>query len=140
MTIGKNHEAPAGYALTSTIKRLLEHLTEVDLYSVKDLNHVTSTLANLRDIVKQADSSYSPKLIELLSKRLDVCQTLLDGLLSRLGRLKGDLPTIHERLISILRSISLANTRSKVRFNCSRTMPRFYRPGILLILTTVLSY
>jgi len=114
MTIGKNNEAPAGYALTSTIKRLLEHLTEVDLYSVKDLNHVTTTLANLREIVKQADSSYSPKLIELLSKRLDVCQTLLDGLLSRLGRLTGDLPTIHEKLISILRSISLANTRSKV--------------------------
>ena len=116
MTIGKNNEAPAAYALTSTIKLLLQHLLEVDLYSKKDLEHVTHTLERLRRIVKKAetDSSYSPKLITLLSNRLDVCQGLLDQLLERLGRLTHDLPAIHEKLISILRSISLANTRTKV--------------------------
>lgn len=116
MTIGKNNEAPAAYALTSTIKLLLEHLLEADLYSSKDLEHVTHTLERLRSIVKTAetDSSYSPKLITLLSNRLTVCQGLLDQLLGRLGRLTHDLPTIHEKLISILRSISLANTRTKV--------------------------
>jgi hypothetical protein len=116
MTIGKNNEAPAAYALTSTIKLLLEHLLEVDLYSSKDLEHVTHTLDRLRGIVKNAetDSSYSPKLITLLSNRLSVCQELLDQLLVRLGRLTHHLPTIHEKLISILRSISLANTRTKV--------------------------
>jgi hypothetical protein len=114
MTIGRNNEAPAAYALTSTIKRLLDHLTEVDLYSAKDLDHVSGTIQNLRQNVRNAESSYSPILLTLLSNRLDVCQSLLSNLLLRLGRLEDGLPEIHEKLISILRSISLANTRSKV--------------------------
>lgn len=113
MTIGRNNEAPAAYALTSTIKRLLEHLIEVDLYSEKDLAHVKQTLQNLRGIVKNASGSYSPKLITLLSNRIEVCETSLQVLNDRLGRLGGDLPTIHEKIIQILRSISLANTRAK---------------------------
>lgn len=121
MTIGRNNEAPAAYALTSTIKRLLEHLTEVDLYSAKDLDHCTHTLYKLRKVVETAGPSYPPTLITLLSNRLDVCQALLDGLLSRLDRLKGDLPKTHEKLISILRSLSLANTKAKV---CFGSFPR----------------
>lgn len=114
MTIGRNNEAPAAYSLTSTIKRALDHLIEVDLYSAKDLTHVEHTLGSLREIVKKADASYSPKLLSLLSNRIEVCQGALDTLQERLKRLGGDLPTIHEKVISILRSISLANTRSKV--------------------------
>jgi hypothetical protein len=126
MTIGRNNEAPAAYALTSTIKRLLEHLTQVDIYSAKDLNHVTHTLKNLRNVVETADSGYSPTLITLLSNRLDVCQNLLNTLISRLDRLKGDLPKVHEKLISILRSLSLANTKSKVSLVDIRMIPRFF--------------
>lgn len=113
MTIGRNNEAPAAYALTSTIKRLLDHLTEVDLYSEKDLTHCSHTLAKLREIVKTADSHYSPKLVTLLSNRIELCQASLTNLQNRLDRLGGALPTIHEKLISILRSISLANTKAK---------------------------
>jgi len=113
MTIGRNNEAPAAYSLTSTIKRLLDHLTEVNLYSEKDLVHLSSTLENLRVIVKNADASYSPKLITLLANRIEVCQSLLSNLQCKLARLGGDLPKIHEKLISILRSISLANTKTK---------------------------
>lgn len=119
MTIGRNNEAPAAYALTSTIKRLLDHLTEVDLYSVKDLDHISRTIQNIRQIVRNAEATYSPKLLALLSNRLDMCQSLLTNLLVRLGRLADGLPAIHEKLISILRSISLANTRSKVCITCS---------------------
>jgi hypothetical protein len=117
MTIGRNNEAPAAYALTSTIKRLLEHLTEVDLYSAKDLDHCTHTLYKIRKVVESSDPTYPPTLITLLSNRVDVCQSLLDYLVSRLDRLKGDLPKIHEKLISILRSLSLANTKTKVCFS-----------------------
>ncbi len=114
MTIGRNNEAPAAYALTSTIKRLLDHLTEVDLYSEKDLAHCSHTLEKLRQIVKDADGSYSGKLITLLSNRIELCQASLSNLQNKLGRLHGNLPEIHEKLISILRSLSLANTRTKV--------------------------
>jgi hypothetical protein len=116
MTIGRNNEAPAAYALTSTIKRLLEHLTQVDIYSAKDLDHITHTIKNLRKVVETTNSGYPPTLITLLSNRLDVCQGHVDNLVSRLDRLKGDLPKLHEKLISILRSLSLANTKSKVSF------------------------
>lgn len=113
MTIGRNNEAPAAYALTSTIKRLLDHMTEVDLYSEKDLTHISHTLDRIREIVKNAEGDYSPKLIVLLRNRIEVCQTSLSNLQSRLNRLGEGLTVIHEKLISILRSISLANTRTK---------------------------
>ena len=115
MTIGRNNEAPAAYALTSTIKRLLAHLREVDLYSEKDLTHCSHTLERLRKIVKDAEGEYSPYFITLLSNRVELCQATLTDLQNRLDRLGGDLLSIHEKLISILRSISLANTKTKVR-------------------------
>lgn len=113
MTIGRNNEAPAAYALTSTIKRLLDHLTEVDLYSEKDLIHISHTLDKLRQNVKDGHSTYSEKLVTLLTNRIEVCQVSLSELQGRLSRLHGELPSIHETLISILRSVSLANTRTK---------------------------
>lgn len=115
MTIGKTNEAPAAYSLTSTIKRLLDHLTEVDLYCEKDLAHVAQTLERLGGIVKNAKPSYSPFLLTLLGNRIDVCQRSLKNLSKRLERIDADLLPIHEKIISILRSISLANTRAKVR-------------------------
>jgi hypothetical protein len=114
MTIGRNNEAPAAYALTSTIKRLLEHLTEVNLYSHKDIIHISHTLEKLRNIVKNADASYSPKLTTLLSNRIDLCQESLSKLQSKLDGLGGDLLAIHETLISCIRQLSLANTKAKV--------------------------
>lgn len=123
MTIGKNNEAPAAYALTSTIRRLLDHLTEVQLYSAKDLAHVAHTIENLSEIVSTSHGKYSPKLVTLLANRLDVCRELCSNLQQKLERLDPGLTEIHEKLISILRSISAANTKANVkkcsRFNCA---------------------
>jgi len=113
MTIGRNNDAPAAYALTSTIKRLLGHLVEVNLYSEKDLTHCSHTLERLRKNVQDAEAIYSPYFLTLLSNRIELCQGQLTDLQGRLGRLGGDLLSIHEKLISILRSISLANTKTK---------------------------
>lgn len=115
MTIGRNNEAPAAYALTSTIKRALDHLSEVGLYSAKDLVHCESTLRRLREILTQDNSTHSAKLLTLLSNRIEVCQSIITTLLTRLARLEGNLADTHEKLISILRSISQENTRSKVK-------------------------
>ncbi|TFB07655.1 hypothetical protein CCMA1212_001205 [Trichoderma ghanense] len=118
LTIGRNNELPANYALTSTIKRLLDHLTEADLYSAKDLESIQSTLTNLSNSIKQAGSSEhkaenSPYLLKLLSNRVTKCLATLDNLQKRLGRIGEPLLPTHEKLISILRSISLANTKAK---------------------------
>lgn len=114
MTIGRTSEAPAAYTLTSTIKRLLDHLTEADLFSAKDLDSMSKTLDRLSVTVKNAGSKHSPHLIELLSDRVDRCKTALSNLRRRLDRLGDTLPSVHEKLVSILRSMSLANTRSRV--------------------------
>lgn len=114
MTIGRNNEAPAVYALSSTIKRLLDHLAEAVLYSAKDLEHISHTIENLRDIVKNAEGSYASKLLTLLSGRLELCHTLCINLQQSLHRLDPCLQLLHEKLISILRCISLANTKAKV--------------------------
>lgn len=120
MTIGKNNEAPAAYSLTSTIKRLLDHLTEAQFYSEKDLSHVSDTIENLREIVRNAKPIYSPRLITLLTNRLDLCHASCQNLQNNLGRLGSDLVPIYEKLVSILRSISLANTKAKVKMDTPR--------------------
>lgn len=114
MTIGKTNDPPAAYALTSTIKRLLDHLIEVDLYCTKDLNHIAITLKDLRVIVSQGGAVYSPNLITLVTHRIDVCDTLLSEVRSRLAKLGPELTETWETLVSVLRNISLNNTKTKV--------------------------
>ncbi|TLD30706.1 hypothetical protein PspLS_02709 [Pyricularia sp. CBS 133598] len=113
MTIGRTSEAPAAYALTSTIRRLLDHLAEAELFSAKDLESMSETLQKISGIVRSTESRHSPYLVELLSNRLELCQRNLESLQRRLDHLGPPLPAIHAKLISILRSMSLANTRSK---------------------------
>lgn len=114
MTIGRNSEAPAAYALTSTIKRLVDHLSEANLYSAKDLESMNKTLERLEDIVSKSGHNSSPYLTELLGKRVELCKSRIAELRKRLDRLAEPLQEVHEKLISILRSMSLANTKSKV--------------------------
>lgn len=120
LTVGRNNEAPATYALTSTIKRLLDHLTESDLYSSKDLESLSSTLSKLGKSISQARNEegsaaqHSPYLLALLSKRVERCQAALANLQKRLERIGEPLLVMREKMISILRQISLANTKAKV--------------------------
>ena len=115
MTIGRTTEVPAAYALTSTIKRLMDHLTEAGLFSPKDLDSIANTLGKLDTILKNDEASpHSPYLVELLAHREELCKSMLANLRKRLDELDQPLQAIYERLISIMRSMSLANTKSKV--------------------------
>lgn len=120
LTIGRNNEAPAAVALTSTVKRLLDHLTESDLYSAKDLESINSTLTKLSDSISQAREEQNPEaqhpsyMLDLLAERVEGCQASLASLQKRLERIGEPLLVMHEKLISILRQISLANTKAKV--------------------------
>ncbi|KAL2223316.1 hypothetical protein M432DRAFT_598129 [Thermoascus aurantiacus ATCC 26904] len=113
LTVGRNNEAPAVYALATTVQRLLDHLEEAGFYSAKDLDSITKTLANMRQTVDRCREAYSPALITLLESRIDTCQNLLDKLHKGLELLDPLLAPTHETLVSILRSLSAANTRSK---------------------------
>jgi hypothetical protein len=114
MTIGRTTEVPAAYALTSTIKRVLDHLTEANLFSPKDLTSISNTLSKLDGILSNADGPHSPYLVELLAKREALCKSMLAKLRNQLEQLDEPLQATYERLVSIMRSMSLANTKSKV--------------------------
>ncbi|RMJ19187.1 hypothetical protein CDV36_001068 [Fusarium kuroshium] len=123
LTIGRNNEAPATYALTSTIKRLLDHLVEADVYSAKDLGSIKTTLEGLCNSIRDAandespDKRHPPYMLTLLSNRVKLCNSTLEKLQKRLERVPQSLLETHEKLVSILRSISLANTKSKFSSN-----------------------
>ncbi|KAK4224740.1 hypothetical protein QBC38DRAFT_289537 [Podospora fimiseda] len=113
MTIGRTTDVPAAYALTSTVKRLLDHLTEAGLFSPKDLDSLANTLSKLDGILRGGDAQHSPYLVELLSKREALCKTMLAKLQQKLDQLDKPLQVTYEKLISIMRSMSLANTKPK---------------------------
>ncbi|KAI9036851.1 uncharacterized protein KD926_001239 [Aspergillus affinis] len=113
LTVGRNNEAPAVYSLATTVQRLLDHLEEAGFYSSKDLDSITKTLANMNETIERCRDAYSPALLTLLERRLEKCQRLLTKLRSGLSALSPDLASTHETLVSILRSTSAVNTRSK---------------------------
>ncbi|KAI4202185.1 MAG: hypothetical protein LQ350_002700 [Teloschistes chrysophthalmus] len=131
LTVGRNNEAPAVYSMTSTIKvcdkphvtterslmfsqRLLDHLKEAAFFSPKDLESVSQALDSMQETLRRGSDSHSPHLLKLLGNRLDTCRSILGELKSSLGDLSMELTPVYERLVSILRSISAANTRQKV--------------------------
>ncbi|KAL9590760.1 MAG: hypothetical protein Q9203_000398 [Teloschistes exilis] len=113
LTVGRNNEAPAVYSMTSTIKRLLDHLKEAAFFSPKDLESVSQALDSMQETLRRGSNSHSPHLLKLLENRLDTCRNILRELKSSLGELSMELTPVYERLVSILRSISAANTRQK---------------------------
>ncbi|KAK8073675.1 hypothetical protein PG994_004574 [Apiospora phragmitis] len=116
MTIGRNNEAPAAYSLTSTIKRLLDHLDEANLFSAKDLASIEHTLERLSKIVNDTKTKEpAPFLEALLSSRIDRCRETLDVLKQRLKEYDEAIIPTHERLVSILRQMAAINTKPKFK-------------------------
>ncbi|KAL6714908.1 hypothetical protein ACLMJK_007168 [Lecanora helva] len=115
LTIGRNNEAPAVYSMTSTIRRLLDHLKEAALFSAKDLDSVSHTLDKMLGTLQRGKDTHSPHLLTLLENRLDTCRNILAELQASLADLSPALHPVYERMVSILRSIAAANTRQKVR-------------------------
>ena len=114
MTIGRNNEAPAAYALTSTIRRLLDHLTEADLFSAKDLESMSHTLDHLSEIVHSSDTESAPLLETLLANRIERCRVSLESLQKKIGDIAEPLRPTAEKLVSMLRQMAVVNTRTKV--------------------------
>jgi uncharacterized phage infection (PIP) family protein YhgE len=95
------------------LQRLLDHLEEAGFYSTKDLSSITKTLADMHETLDRGRDTYSPALLTLLESRLDKCKIKLEKLQSGLAKLSPELASTHETLVSILRSTSAVNTRSK---------------------------
>ncbi|KAI1081211.1 hypothetical protein F5B20DRAFT_78968 [Whalleya microplaca] len=114
MTIGRNNEAPAAYALTSTIKRLLDHLTESNLFSAQDLESMSQTLEHLSEILHATSNTKSAPFLEtLIANRIDRCRASLSNLQKKIEDVGEPLRPTADKLVSILRQMAVANTRSK---------------------------
>ena len=114
LTIGRNQEAPAVYSAISTVKRLLDHLKEAGFYSSKDLESVCHHIDQWQASVERGKDSHSEHLITLLDARIEVCRRTLTELQNSLSRLDPQMMGRYEKLVSILRSLSALNTRSRV--------------------------
>ena len=114
MTIGRNSEAPAVYSAVSTVKRLLDHLKEAGFYSWKDLESISQNMDKWQAHVQRGRESHADHLLTLLDARMDVCKSTLKELQDSLSRLEPPMMTKHEKLVSILRSLSACNARTKV--------------------------
>src|SRR6266576_4165738 len=95
-------------------KRLLDHLKEAAFFSPKDLESISGRLQECRDYCERGKDSYSPHLLTLLDARIEVCQSILSELELSLSHLTPELRPKYDKLVSILRSLSACNTRSKV--------------------------
>lgn len=117
LTIGRNQEAPAVYSVISTVKRLLDHLGEAGFYSPKDLESLSHHIDDWQESIERGRDTHPPSLITLLEARIDVCRKKLNDLLTALSKLDPQMMGTYEKLVSILRSLSACNARSKVRLS-----------------------
>jgi hypothetical protein len=113
MAIGKNNDAPAIYSTVSTIKRLLDHLQEAAFYSSKDLEAMSKDLQRHHATLRKCQAEYDPELIELIERRIGICEETIEHLQKVLGHLTPELAADWEKLVSILRRLSNLNTRSR---------------------------
>lgn len=88
------------------------------MYCGKDLESVGTTVETIEDIISRGKDKYSPQLVTLLEARVTTCKAMLSDLEKNIAGISSQLVPTHERVISILRSISAANTRMRVGVSC----------------------
>jgi chromosome segregation ATPase len=92
---------------------LLSHLKECAFYSNKDLEDIERNLKHYRETMSENKDRLDPHLVTLLEARLDMCQNSLSELKGILANLTPDLAPTYEKLVSILRTLSACNVRTK---------------------------
>lgn len=113
MAIGKNNDAPAIYSTVSAIKRLTDHLKEAAFFSAKDLESMWNELQKHREMLKKCQAEYDPELLELIERRMSVCEDSIKEMHAILSHLDAEHAEYWEKLVSILRRLSSLNTRSR---------------------------
>lgn len=99
-------------------------------YSPKDLESIGARLQDCRRYLERGKEAYSPHLLTLLNTRIDVCQEVLAELELNLSHLTPDLSPKYDKLVSILRSLSACNTRSKVS-SLTHLKPNMLKPYVV---------
>ncbi|KAF8474886.1 hypothetical protein BDZ91DRAFT_711946 [Kalaharituber pfeilii] len=112
LTVGKNNEPPAAFAALVIIKRLIKHLNESGNFSGKDIHPIELKLAELSANIEHGRHSHPAYIIEQLQPLVNDSFDALKPLQEKLARISVDLQPLHEKLVSIRRSIKGCEARS----------------------------
>ncbi|GAA6011829.1 hypothetical protein JCM10207_004258 [Rhodosporidiobolus poonsookiae] len=124
LRIGKSREAPATFCQLGTMKRLLTHLNESGIYTEADLKPYQARLAELKEIIEEgahkadeaADAQEKQRdeaMTKLLLAKWDICDRLVSKLSSSLSQLSTELYPLHQRLITLRRSLASIAARPR---------------------------
>ncbi|GAA6049334.1 hypothetical protein JCM3770_007293 [Rhodotorula araucariae] len=117
LRIGKSRESPATFCQLGTMKRLLTHLNESGIYTEADLKPYQARLAELKLIIQEGapsaddgrDSTERARdsaMTALLLSKWDACDRLVSKLASSLAQLAPELSPLHQRLITLRRTLA----------------------------------
>ncbi|GAA5982495.1 hypothetical protein JCM11641_006134 [Rhodosporidiobolus odoratus] len=128
LRIGKSRESPATFCQLGTMKRLLTHLSESGIFTSADLKPYQSRLAELKEIIlTESAAAHSgggpPKdeqekerdeaMTKLLLAKWELCDRLVKKLSSSLTQLSTELYPLHQRLITLRRSLAAIASRPR---------------------------
>ncbi|GAA5835980.1 hypothetical protein JCM5353_002206 [Sporobolomyces roseus] len=126
LRIGKSRESPATFCQLGTMKRLLTHLNESGIYTSADLKPYQSRLSELKSIIKEGDPQNKMDkeerrgtveecdeelereiaMTKLMYDKWDACDKMVRKLSTSLSQLSPELYPLHQRLITLRRSLA----------------------------------
>ncbi|GAA5829921.1 hypothetical protein JCM3766R1_006702 [Sporobolomyces carnicolor] len=134
LRIGKSRESPATFCQLGTMKRLLTHLNESGIYTEADLKPYQSRLKELKEIIKDGDPNNLDRdqeerrgtdqevedelerdkaMTRLMFQKWDACDKLVKKLSTSLTQLSPELYPLHQRLITLRRSLASIAARPR---------------------------
>ncbi|BGP17601.1 hypothetical protein JCM10213_001252 [Rhodosporidiobolus nylandii] len=126
LRIGKSRESPATFCQLGTMKRLLTHLNESGIYTSADLKPYQARLAELKEIIEtesvsahggpardDAEKDRDEAMTRLLLAKWNACDRLVNKLSSSLSQLSPELYPLHQRLITLRRSLASIAARPR---------------------------
>ncbi|KAJ2914660.1 hypothetical protein MD484_g5763, partial [Candolleomyces efflorescens] len=108
LTIGKTKDTPAVYSQIASMRQILNHMNESNVYNESDLVPFRKRLTELRDIIsRDAEAGKHPKaLTKLLERQLNECDAIVKQLFDSLSILSPELVPVHQKLITIRRQLA----------------------------------
>ncbi|KAF8317124.1 hypothetical protein DL93DRAFT_2134531 [Clavulina sp. PMI_390] len=115
LRIGKGREAPATYSQIASIRQLLDHMNESNVFSEPDLRSFSARIDQLRTLIREdtASGKHPEAISRLLEYKLNVCEKIVDSMHEALSELAEELVPIHQRLVHLRRQLVMLGTKPK---------------------------
>ncbi|KAE9399924.1 hypothetical protein BT96DRAFT_965514 [Gymnopus androsaceus JB14] len=107
LTIGKTRDAPATYSQIASMRQILNHMNESNVYNEADLAPFRRRISDLRQILQRqsGDSKHPEAIVKLLERQLNKCDSIVRELEESLSVISVELVPVHEKLVTIRRKL-----------------------------------